>query len=181
MCSAPQVDPSHALLSLFHNAHIQLTFICLWGEDVLFSLFRSGHPFRQWPYFMHFEHWLRARFDAAIYGDFVRFGVLRGIVVVPRFAFAFDFRLFARFFLRCFFYFRYDVSSEDEVSEVVEEDGDSERISIALLRWCSFSNLTFEFFATIIWSSTALQTSWSSHEPALERRNSIARRIYSSN
>ena len=159
MCSAPQVDPSHDLLSLFYKAQIQLIFICLWGEDVLFPLLRSGHPFRQWPYFMHAEHWLRARFDEAIYGDFVRFGAGSDVVVAPRFDFDFNLRLFARFFFRCFFYFRHEVSSEDEESEVAEVDGDTERMSIALLRWCCFSNLTFEFFATIIWSSTALQTS----------------------
>ena len=148
MCSAPQVEPSHALLSLFHKAHIQLVFICLWGDDVSFPPFRSGHPFRQWPYFMQAEHWLRARFDEAIYGDFVRFGA-SDLVMTLSFVFVFDLCFLARFF-RCFFYRRHDVSSDDEESEVAEEDGDTERMSIARLRGCSFSNLTFEFFATII-------------------------------
>ena len=102
MCSAPQVDPSHALLSLFHKAHIQLKFICLWGDDVLFPPLRFGHPFRQWPYFMHAEHWLRARFDVAIYADFVRFGA-SDLVMTFRFDFVFDLRFFARFFFCCFF------------------------------------------------------------------------------
>ena len=149
MCSAPQVDPSHVLLSLFHKAHIQLKFICLWGDDVLFPPLRSGHPFRQWPYFMHAEHWLRARFDEVIYGDFVLFGAGSDVVVAARFDLAFDFRFFARFFFRCFFYLRHDVFSEDEESEVSEVDGDAERMSIALLRWCCFSNLTLEFFAPL--------------------------------
>ena len=98
---------------------------------------------------MHAEHWLRARFDVAIYGDYVRFGA-SDLVMALRFDFVFYLCFFARFFFRCFFYRRHDVSSDDEESEVAEEEGDTERMSIALLRWYSFSNLTFEFFATII-------------------------------
>ena len=83
---------------------------------------------------MHAEHWLRARFDEAIYGDFVLFGAGSDVIVVARLDLVFDFRLFARFFFRCFFYLRHDVLSEDEESEVSEVDGDTERMSIVLLR-----------------------------------------------
>ena len=85
----------------------------------------------------------------AIYGDFVRFGY-SDLVMALRFDFFFDLCFLARVLFRCFFYRRHDVSSDDEESEVAEEEGDTERMSIALLRVCSFSNLTFEFFATII-------------------------------
>ena len=51
-------------------------------------------------------------------------------------------------------------------------------VAVRCRSWCS--NFTFEFLAAMMWSSTALQTSWSSHDPALDRLNSIARRMYSS-
>ena len=179
MWRAPHLLPSQALLSLFYTAQIQFVFICsCWVS--LFVLGLVGQPWRQCPNFLQTEHWFLARPLCVIQGDLDVFTVaIVGCALCSAFRFA---RLFfAR--LRFLFFFRFfaPLLSEDVSEEELEDEDEPSTVVItAAARFMLLlSSLTFEFFATMMWSSTALQTSWSSHVPVLVRLNSIALRMYS--
>ena len=180
MWRVPHLLPSQALLSLFYTAQIHFVFICsCWVS--LFVLGLVGQPWRQCPNFLQTEHWFLARPLCVIQGDLDVFTVANvGCALCSVFRFA---RLFfAR--LRFLFFFRFfaPLLSEDVSEEELEDEDEPSTVDItAAARFMLLlSSLTFEFFATMMWSSTALQTSWSSHALALDLLNSIARRMYSS-
>ena len=119
-----------------------------------------GQPGRQWPNPLHAEHWFRARLLSAIHGDLVEFTITGAGSCFCRFSR----RFFARLRLR--FLFRRassPLSKVDSIEEVEVEDSSAFAVETAAVR-CRLwrSNLNFEFLAIMMWSSTALQTSWCS-------------------
>ena len=133
---------------------------------------------RQWPNPLHAEHWFRARLFSVIHGALVALALI-GVGLCRRF---FSRRFFSRRRFRFLLRRLTSSLSESESREEVEVEEPSALVlemgAVRCRLWRS--SLTFEFFATMMWSSTALQTSWSSHAPALDLLNSIARRMYSS-
>ena len=85
-----------------------------------------GQPLRQWPNFLHAEHWFRAKFVVLIYGALL---FLTGSVDVDGARFELRVRLLlSRFFLRFFLHFLKAALSDEEEPDEDEGDDDRDRI-----------------------------------------------------